>query len=520
MRRGAGATSVIASPVLVGAVTVLVTIVAVFLAYNANAGLPFVPTYDLKAEVPGGANLVVGNDVRVGGFRVGAVDKITTKIDPKSKEAIAVVHMKLDKTVEPLGKDTLVYIRPRSALGLKYVELTPDPNESKPYEPGATIPLANAKKPTEFDDVLNMFDEDVRENSRTALRGFGDSFAGRGQGINSAIGAFRPFFASLQPVMDNLNDPDTELDEFFKQIGRASAQVAPVAKVQADLFENMATTFAAFNRHPAELRATIEKAPSTLDAAISSFRVQRPFIDDFTEVSADLRPAVASLKTAVPHLNDAFRVGEPVVRDSVELNEDTEGVFRALDDLAENPNTLLALKDMTTAVTVTRPLIEFVAPYQTVCNYGVFFLTPLGTHQSESTPGGTYERVMLNSTNRSQPNRVSDYPAVRPADVPADKDPQEYKDPSGEPYTVTHAQPYSPAIDAAGNADCQNGQTGYLDGPLTTGNPYPPSLSTDPDALEKGGGNHVVLAPDTPGLAGPTTSPGPWKGVKNLKDLP
>ena len=37
-----------ASPVLVGAVTLLVAIVAVFLSYNANSGLPFVPTYDLR----------------------------------------------------------------------------------------------------------------------------------------------------------------------------------------------------------------------------------------------------------------------------------------------------------------------------------------------------------------------------------------------------------------------------------------------------------------------------------------
>ena len=60
-----------ASPVLVGAVTLLVTVVAVFLSYNANSGLPFVPTYDLEARVPNAANLVVGNDVRIGGSRVG-----------------------------------------------------------------------------------------------------------------------------------------------------------------------------------------------------------------------------------------------------------------------------------------------------------------------------------------------------------------------------------------------------------------------------------------------------------------
>ena len=60
---------------LVGAVTVLVTIVAVLIAYNANAGLPFIPTYDLQAELPDAQKLVDGNDVRAGGFRVGVVDQ-------------------------------------------------------------------------------------------------------------------------------------------------------------------------------------------------------------------------------------------------------------------------------------------------------------------------------------------------------------------------------------------------------------------------------------------------------------
>ena len=42
-RRRGGTAALTASPVLVGAVTLLVTIVAVFLSYNANSGLPFVP---------------------------------------------------------------------------------------------------------------------------------------------------------------------------------------------------------------------------------------------------------------------------------------------------------------------------------------------------------------------------------------------------------------------------------------------------------------------------------------------
>ena len=52
MTRRRGTASLVASPVLVGAVTVLISIIAVFIAYNANKGLPFVPTYDLKAQLP------------------------------------------------------------------------------------------------------------------------------------------------------------------------------------------------------------------------------------------------------------------------------------------------------------------------------------------------------------------------------------------------------------------------------------------------------------------------------------
>ena len=49
-RRGVGALA--ASPVMVGAITTLIVILAVFLAYNANNGLPFVPSYRISVEVP------------------------------------------------------------------------------------------------------------------------------------------------------------------------------------------------------------------------------------------------------------------------------------------------------------------------------------------------------------------------------------------------------------------------------------------------------------------------------------
>ncbi len=54
----------------------LIVVLAVFLAYNANAGLPFVATYRVTAEVPNAASLVPGNEVRIGGVRVGLVEDV------------------------------------------------------------------------------------------------------------------------------------------------------------------------------------------------------------------------------------------------------------------------------------------------------------------------------------------------------------------------------------------------------------------------------------------------------------
>ena len=44
--------SFLRSPVLIGALTTLVVIVAVVLAYKANSGLPFVPVYRVSVEIP------------------------------------------------------------------------------------------------------------------------------------------------------------------------------------------------------------------------------------------------------------------------------------------------------------------------------------------------------------------------------------------------------------------------------------------------------------------------------------
>jgi virulence factor Mce-like protein len=479
----------------------MIAIVAVFISYQANNGLPFVPTYQLKAQVPNGAKLVKGNEVRAGGFRVGIVADIKsarTRAGGKER-AIALLDLKLDKSIEPLSVDSTLSVRPRSALGLKYVELIPG-RARRSFQDGDTIPIRNASaNAPELEDVLSSFPPDTRADARNSLQGFGNSIAGRGPAINETIGSLEPFTRYLLPVMRNLSDPKTELSNFFPGLGAAAAQAAPVARVQARWFGEMATTFAAIGRDPEALRQTIEESPSTLQAATESFRVQTPFLARFAAVSRDLQPGAAQLPRTLPLVNDALQAGVPAFRETPELGRELEDLFVSAEDLGDNPNTLLALRDLRTAVRVTRPALEFVAPYQTVCNFLVYFFNPLGTHQSATVAGGTTERILAKLVDTRQENSLGSTESTKPVDVPAGQDPQ-----ASPPKQALHTQYGGPAIDASGRADCQGGQTGY---------PY---------SLSKGSrwnSQHIVVDGDTPGLAGGTFKSREL-GIDHLKDVP
>src|SRR3954470_13278927 len=185
-RRRGQASSILSSPVLIGALTTLVVIVAVFLAYNANQALPFVPTYDLSVSLPNAANLVPGNDVREGGFRIGVIDTISPHRRPDGT-TYATVHVKLQKSVQPLPIDSTAIVRSRSALGLKYLEITPG-TASAGYQAGDTVPIAQARpRPVEIDEVLNTFDQKTRTGIKASTTGFGSGLANRGSDLNTVI---------------------------------------------------------------------------------------------------------------------------------------------------------------------------------------------------------------------------------------------------------------------------------------------------------------------------------------------
>ncbi len=309
--RRSGIQGVATSPVIVGAVTVLVVIVAVFLAYNANNGLPFVSTYDIKARVPNANALVKGNEVRIGGSRVGTISAVKP-VQLPTGEAVAELDLKLDKSAEPLPVDSTMIIRPKSPLGLKFLQINPG-NSSEDLAAGDTIPLAQAKpEPVDIDQFFSMFNEETRTNVQRNLTGFGNAFAGRAPQLNEALGTLRKLAESSGPVLRSLVAPSTNFDGFWRALEDLASTVAPVALTNSDLFVALDRTFGAFARVARPfIQETIEKGPPFLDAAARDLPVLRPFLHDSARFFTAFAPGAKALADTSPTINAALRAGDP-----------------------------------------------------------------------------------------------------------------------------------------------------------------------------------------------------------------
>jgi len=465
MRRGSA--SIAANPVLIGAATTLVVLVAVFLAYNANSGLPFVPTYELRADIPNAANLVVGNDVRIGGTRVGTV----SAIDPVVRRNGAVaarLTLKLDTTIKPLPVDSTVLVRPRSALGLKYVEITKG-TSSKGFDDGDTVPLRNAKpQPVEIDEVLNTFDAKTRRAAQVNLLNFGNALAGRGADLNTFINEVNPLLVNLVPVMRNLSDPRTRLPQFFQALERGARIVAPVAQTQADLFANLDTTFSALSDVSDDIRSSIRGGPAALDAAIKGFPVQRPFLANSEALFRELKPGVHALRKTSGDLADAFEVGTPALKRSVALNKRLSSSFLALQRFAEDPLTTLGVRDLHNLANILNPTLADLRPVQTVCNYITLWFRNVSSLLSEGDKNGTWQRFIVVAAP-SGPNNEGG-PASAPANGP------------GPNYLHTNPLPNTPG--GGRTNECEAGNEPWLPGRSVIGN-VPGNQGTNHDVTTR-----------------------------------
>jgi virulence factor Mce-like protein len=444
------------TPTMIGAITVLITILAVFLAYNANSGLPFVSTYRISTLVPSANTLVRGNEVRIGGVRVGLVESIEPVAEDDG-EYVARLNLSLDTDVAPIPEDSTVIVRARSALGLKYLEIVRGEDRDGLPE-GSTIPLSAARpEPVEIDEVLGTFDEPTREGIKESLAGFGGALAGRGVALNTTIGNLPGLLEPLEPVMRTLASPRTQLGRFFRASGAAAAEVAPVAAVQAELFVVLERTFGALAGVARPyIQETISRTPPTLQTANRALPTIRPFLRNTAGFFDEMRPAARTLARSAPTIESALVAGVPAVRNSPRLNDELPPTARSLQRFNDDRDVRTGIRTLTAANEQLSPTLRFITPAQSVCNYASILFRNAGSMFQLGDRYGTWQRFITFQAPLGPNNEGM------PSSAPANG--------GGEEGNYLHVNPYPNTAAPGQTRECEAGNEPYIVGRQMIGN--------------------------------------------------
>jgi ABC-type transporter Mla subunit MlaD len=449
--------SLVTNPILIGALTVLVTIVVVTLAYNANNGLPFVPRYTLHVQIRNAAELTRNADVRIGGSLVGVVDTVEAARDAHGRP-LAVINVKLQESVKPLPVDSTFTVRLKGAIGLKYLQITPG-HSNQGLADGATVPASQASAEVDLDQVLSMFTPPTRAGVAASTIGFGTALAGRGSDINDAIGAFVPLLRNLGPVARNLSSSHTDLGGFFRGLEQFTGALVPVAQTQASMYTNLDTTFRSLASVAVPfLQEWISDTPRTFSAVIADSPTLQSFLTDTAGLFRDSRPGVALIPQSAPTLADAFAVGTRTLPGTAALDKRTVALSKQAAAFGENPAVQGGLDRLTLTFSSLRSPLEFLTPVQATCNYVTLFLRNTQSLLSEHNSQGSFLRFVQIAIDDFPGSEGS--PSRRP-----------YTGPAGTGHGPIHVNPY-PNTDSPGQTpECAAGNEPFPANHAVIGNP-------------------------------------------------
>jgi virulence factor Mce-like protein len=394
------------NPILVGTMTILVVIVAVYLSYVAENGLPFIPTYNINVDVQSAGELIKNADVRIGGARVGQVLTITPEPATKAwPHPFARLGLALDRSLEPLPPDTHYQVRLASVLGGNYVEIVPGRIKHGGLPDGGTFtlntnPRLNHDLPfVDLDAALQTFGPKTKAGIRGTLGGLGDAVAGRGAQLNDAIASVRDLLGPLENVLSVFAARDTHLSGFVSGLAATTAALAPVAPTFDSLLSDSATTFAALTR--SSLGQSIDQLPSTESVATNVLRQAQPVLADTADIVQALKPSGALLPLAARRLDAIVTAATPVFARAPTLATALSGAAVSINALARDPAstqtfTVIGSSDLGTlgasAFVGLGAILQTVSSAQFACNVAGLWVHNFASSLSEGDSSGAWLR--------------------------------------------------------------------------------------------------------------------------------
>src|SRR2546421_3440881 len=298
-------------------VGLLVTLAAV--AFAIIVFIPFsLPWgHSLRVQLQAGAygELNAGAWVELRGTKVGSVDHVAYK------DGYSLISVVIDpRYAGQLHADTRAAVRPHGLLGPKYVDL--QGGSAGQLSDGATIPISRTTVSTDFDQVLNSLQPDIRANLKTIFIELGRAADGRGATMNAAFLALGQSSADVSATTTVLShraddlagliaaseklDRDLQNAPIDRQIADTDLVLSGLVKVEDAIGSGIDHTAAVTQELDTVLSGNSQSLAHVLSKGPATVANLRTVASELDAIIVGVNPALPCLMQAVLETKSAF----------------------------------------------------------------------------------------------------------------------------------------------------------------------------------------------------------------------
>jgi ABC-type transporter Mla subunit MlaD len=281
--------------------------------------------YKVRAIFDNAVSVIPGEDVKIAGVKVGAIDSLDVTNDRKA----AIVLNITESGFQDFRQDATCTIRPQSLIGEKFVECIP----TQPRAPGQPVPPelttidkgrgegqrllplntkygGGTRTPVDIDLINNILRLPYAQRLTIILNEFGTGVAGRGKELNEAIKRANPAFYELDKVLTILAKQNKTLADLARDSDASLAPLARDRRQVGDFIDQSGQVAAA----TAEKRTALERQFQLFPPFL---RELRPTLADLSTLSGAMIPVLNQLRAAAPSLNTFTEQLAPFARASI-----------------------------------------------------------------------------------------------------------------------------------------------------------------------------------------------------------
>jgi phospholipid/cholesterol/gamma-HCH transport system substrate-binding protein len=287
-----------------GGALAVVAVAVLYIVFLSGGGASY------KFELENGSQLVLGDQVEVGGVPVGSVTGIALTHNFK---ALITIH--IEGSLVPLHRGTTAQVRVPSLTTVagRYVLLSPGPNNAAALPAGSTLPSGSAQGTTDLDQLFDTLNPRTRKGLQGFIVGQAEQYAGVSEALGEDTEYFGPFLASADHIFAELARDQPTLTNLLVYSAKALTTLAAHREELTNLVSNGDQGLEALGSEQASLQTGVAQLPTTLRQGNQAFAQLPSMFAALRKLFTVAGPDTKTLTPLFTKLTPLVREAEPVL---------------------------------------------------------------------------------------------------------------------------------------------------------------------------------------------------------------